>query len=161
MFHEPRLIFKENLNLGKLIDPRSTSEERAGQVLNANPKSAPFNDKRVVAASKEFHHPITNAITSIRAALHSALIDLPQAAIKKTAKVATDITTGAVAIPANIGRFAMDLLRLPPRLGLIVMDKLAEGTFGRISAIAKSINEKVHHTIDSIGAGGAHSAMAH
>lgn len=159
MFKEPRLIHKESPPVGKLINPLSTSQERADLVLNANTEASPYNTARVEAASKEFHHPITNAVASVRAALRSALIDLPQAAFKKTAGVVSDIATGAIAIPANIGRLAMDLLRLPPRMLLIGADQLAEQTFGRISRIAKSVNEKVHHTIDSIG--GAHGAPAH
>lgn len=160
MFKEHFLIFKESVPVGKLFDPRSTAEERARSILNANEKSVPFNERRIELAAQELHHPIVNTVKSIREGLRSALIDLPKAIGKKAVGVVSDITTSAIALPANIGRLAMDLLRLPPRIALIVTDKLAEETFGRVSRIARSINEKVHSTLGSLGSGEAH-AMAH
>lgn len=155
MFREKYLIFRD---LKKLVNPFSTSQERAEGALNANEESTSFNAKRIELTSQELHHPIVDTVKSVREALKSAFIDLPKAAARKVAGVATDVTTSAIAIPANIGRFAMDLLRLPPRILLIASDTLAEQTFGRISRIAKSIRERVHGIIN--GTGGAPALAA-
>ncbi len=145
-------IFKEkylvSLDKGEalktLLNPLGGSADRAGNVLNANSKAVPFNTGRVERANSEVQNPIMSTVKSIRSALSSALLDLPKAVVTKTLGTASDIVTSAVALPANIGRWALDLVRFVPRTVLIATDTLAEQTFGRISKIAKDVNEKVH-----------------
>lgn len=148
MFKEKHLIFLDKGEAIKtLLNPLGGSADRASNVLNANSEAAPFNTGRVEKASAEAQNPIMSTVKSVRSALSSALLDLPKAVATKTLGTASDIVTSAVALPANIGRWALDLARFVPRAVLIATDTLAEQTFGRISKMAKDVNDKVHATL--------------
>lgn len=148
-------MFKENflihIDAGdaatKMLIPTSTAEERQRDVLSNTEVSGQYSADRVKAASEETQQPIMNTVRSIRNMLGAALWYLPIAGAKKVTGFATDLTTNAIALPANLGRWVMDLVSFVPRGALTVTDTVAEQTFGRISKVMKQINTKVHNSL--------------
>ncbi len=147
MFREKRLLNLDANQVKTIANPLSSSEDRAGKVLNANSESAPYNDERVQAAAEETKNPIMNIVKGTRNLLANALWHWPKTGVKKVAGFTTDVATNAVAIPANLGRWVMDLVRLVPRTVLIATDYAAEKTFGNISRLCNKINGKIHDTL--------------
>lgn len=117
-----------------VLNPFSSAETRAG-VLNDVKSSTDFNMGRQKYAKQEGGNPVVNIFKSTGNL------------IKETLGLGADLVTGAVAVPAHVGRWGMDVLRLIPRTALIVTDIVSEKTFGLVSRGCRSINEKIHKTL--------------
>lgn len=148
MFKENFLIKIDTGDMAKkMLIPTSTAEERQRDVLSNVTTSGTYSVNRISAAAEEIQHPILNTVRSTRNMLASALWHLPIAGAKKVTGFTTDVVTNVVAIPANLGRWVMDLVSFVPRVALTVTDAVSEQTFGRISKIMKQINTRVHKSL--------------
>jgi hypothetical protein len=124
----------------------SGSKKRAETFSNPQ-KAAGFSEERIKMASKEMQNPLLNIVQSVRSALKTVLWVVPKTTAQKTAGYTADIATSAIAAPANVGRWALDLTKIPSRLLIYLTDTVGEQTLGRISRIMNTINEKVHKVL--------------
>lgn len=140
--------------LKRAFSPNSVT--RTG-LLNDNNESAPYNEARNKKVSEELHAPVRGLIHSTRTSVGNLLkgiISLPKKIAQGSIGFATDLVTAPVGLAANIGRYGMDLLRLPPRIALIATDHLSEKTFGKVSRMTKSFNAKIHEKLGTKPWGG-------
>lgn len=148
-------MFKENFLIKvstgdaakKMLIPTSTAEERQRDVLSDLETSSNWSKERTAAAAEETQHPILNLVRGTRNMIANTLWHWPKHGAKKITGYATDVTTNVAAVPANLGRWVMDLVSFVPRLTLTVTDTVTEQTFGRVSKVLKQINTKVHSVL--------------
>lgn len=142
-------MFKENFlvfGIKNLADPtKSPAERKAAEAEEGRA----FIEKRERMASEELQKPIRNTIETTRNAIGFTFLELPKRAAQKVLGYANDITFAVAAAPANIGRWAMDMLTLPGSVYTLVVSKLNEASFGRISRICKRVRDRIHQTIGS------------
>lgn len=164
--------------LGKYLkpfaNPFKSGKGRAG-VLNANESSSPWNVARSAEAAKEMSPEIGTTISLVKESIAKVILGI-KTAVKMPLKITNEIVTNVAALPVNLGRWALDLLRFPPRMLVIGTDMLAEKTFGKASQAVSNIRKGIHHQIDKIdtlnfadlfsssgghGGGHGHAAAAH
>ncbi len=161
MFKENFLIKVDTGDMAKtMLNPASTAEERQSRVLSNVQTSGAYSVNRVSAAAEEVQHPILNTVRSTRNMLASALWHLPIAGVKKVTGFTTDVVTNVAAVPANLGRWVMDLVSFVPRVALTATDAVSEQTFGRISRLLKQTNAKVHKILGTEPTSGRPEAAA-
>ncbi len=155
--------------LGKYLkpfaNPLKSGKDRAGKVLNSNESSSPWNTKRSAEAAKEMSPEIGTTVSLIRESIAKIVLGL-KTAVKMPLKITNEIVTNIAALPVNLGRWALDILRMPPRMLVIGTDLLAEKTFGKASQAIANIRKGIHNQIDKIdglhfGGHGGHAAAAH
>ncbi len=163
-------------SLGKYLapfaNPFKAGGDRAG-VLNANESSSPWNTKRLSEAKKEMSPEIGTTINLVKESIAKVILGI-KTAVKMPLKITNEIATNIAALPLNIGRWALDILRMPPRMLVIGTDVLAEKTFGKASQAVANIRSGIHKQIDKIdtlnfsdifsssgGGHGGHAAAAH
>jgi len=160
--------------LGKYLkpfaNPFKSGKGRAG-VLNANESSSPWNIARSAEAAKEMSPEIGTTISLVKESIAKAVLGI-KTAVKMPLKITNEIVTNIAALPANLGRWALDILRMPPRMLVIGTDLLAEKTFGKISKTIANVRQSIHTKIDKIdtlhlsdllksSGGGSHGGLAH
>ena len=144
MFKENRFVHVSGSEVAQVLNPLSTAEERNSKVFNSVNTASEWNQEQIERASEEVQQPIQGVMKSTRQALSTIFLKIPKKALKTVGAVGTDIATVAAAVPTNLGRWALDLLRLPPRLLVIATDTLSDKTFGALSRTIKHTNQRVH-----------------
>ncbi|MFA6305161.1 MAG: hypothetical protein WC651_00320 [Candidatus Gracilibacteria bacterium] len=134
--------------LKPFANPIASGANRAA-VLNANEASTPWNTSRIDAAKKEMSPEIKTTIGLVRESLAKVILGIKMA-IKMPLKLTNEIVTNVAALPVNIGRWALDILRFPPRILVTATDILAEKTFGNLSKGIANIRSGVHSRLDRI-----------
>ncbi|MCK9186235.1 hypothetical protein M0P48_02235 [Candidatus Gracilibacteria bacterium] len=134
--------------LKPFANPFASGDVRA-KVLNANESSTPWNIARQAEAKKEMTPEIKATVGLVRESIAKTILGIKNV-VKMPLKIANEIVTNVIALPINLGRWALDIVRLPPRLLAVVTDQLAEKTFGKASKAIADVRKGVHSRIDKI-----------
>ena len=142
----------------EILDPTFPSKDRNERNFHNKTTSGEWNDEHVEAAAEELQKPLMQIVKSARdsmAGVYLGTKNLVKDTVTGTLSLASNTVTGAIAAPFKFGRWALDLLKIPPVL-LIASTGAVARTAGYPSKWMRKTNEKVHKIIgrplDSSGA---------
>ena len=135
-------VTKTDCETGDIVNdcPAKMAEKSAEKI-------GTFSKKRVDAALKQMQTPLSSIAGGIRGAISAVMFDLPKNIAQKSLSTLTKVTTGAVALPANVAKGTINLAMAPLGAALGLISVIPEKTLGKISELAERTRTRALNAI--------------